>query len=67
MDVVFREDLSRARVGHASQNLATLRRLSLNLLKLSPKKLSIRSKRLNAAWDLDYLRSLITQKLEVTL
>ena len=33
MDVCFREDQSRARAGFAAENLATLRRLALNLLK----------------------------------
>jgi len=33
MDVCFREDQSRARAGYAAENLATLRRLALNLLK----------------------------------
>jgi predicted transposase YbfD/YdcC len=33
MDVCFREDQSRARTGYAAENLATLRRLALNLLK----------------------------------
>jgi predicted transposase YbfD/YdcC len=32
MDVCFREDQSRARAGYAAENLATLRRLALNLL-----------------------------------
>jgi predicted transposase YbfD/YdcC len=67
MDVIFNEDQSRARTKHASQNLATLRRLSLNLLKLSPKKRSIRGKKLSAAWDHDYLKSLITQKINPNL
>ena len=31
MDVTFREDLSRARMGYASENLATLRRLAFNM------------------------------------
>jgi len=33
MDVCFREDQSRARTGYAAENLATLRRLALNLLR----------------------------------
>ncbi|HVY71681.1 MAG TPA: ISAs1 family transposase, partial [Verrucomicrobiae bacterium] len=43
---------SRARAGHAAGNLATLRRLALNLLKREPtKKRGIRAKQLNAGWD----------------
>jgi predicted transposase YbfD/YdcC len=33
MDVCFREDQSRARAGYAAENLATLRRLALNVLR----------------------------------
>src|SRR5437660_1742625 len=38
MDVCFREDQSRARSGYAAENLATLRRLALNLLKRENQK-----------------------------
>jgi predicted transposase YbfD/YdcC len=61
LDVTFREDDCRARSGHAPENLAALRRLALNVLKSSKAhpKLSVRSKRLMAAWNHDYLASLI--------
>ncbi len=55
MDVNFGEDQSRARGGYAAQNLATLRRLGLNLLKREPKKRSLRGKQLDAGWDNAYL------------
>jgi predicted transposase YbfD/YdcC len=55
MDVHFGEDQSRARSGYAAQNLATLRRLALNLLKHEPKKRSLRGKQLDAGWDNAYL------------
>ena len=55
MDVVFGEDQSRARAGYAAQNLATLRRLALNLLKREKKKRSVRGKQLDAGWDNAYL------------
>jgi predicted transposase YbfD/YdcC len=55
MDVVFGEDQSRARAGYAAQNLATLRRLALNLLKRETKKRSVRGKQLDAGWDNAYL------------
>ena len=61
LDVTFREDDCRARSGHAPENLAALRRLALNAIKsnkLHP-KLSVRSKRLMAAWNRDYLAALI--------
>jgi predicted transposase YbfD/YdcC len=60
MDVCFGEDQSRARTGHAAANLATLRRLSLNLLKKEKtKKRGIRGKQLNASWDHAYLLRLL--------
>lgn len=60
MDVCFREDQSRARTGYAAENLATLRRLALNMLKREKtKKRGIRGKQLNASWDHAYLLSLL--------
>jgi len=60
MDVCFREDQSRARAGYAAENLATLRRLALNLLKNEKtKKRGIRGKQLNAGWDHAYLLRLL--------
>lgn len=60
MDVCFREDQSRARAGYAAENLATLRRLALNLLKTEKtKKRGIRGKQLNASWDHAYLLRLL--------
>ena len=61
LDVTFREDNSRARSGHAPENLAALRRLALNAIKSnkSQPKLSVRSRRLMAAWNHDYLASLL--------
>jgi predicted transposase YbfD/YdcC len=60
MDVCFREDQSRARAGYAAENLATLRRLALNLLRREKtKKRGIRGKQLNASWDHAYLLRLL--------
>lgn len=60
MDVCFREDQSRARAGYAAENLATLRRLALNLLKRDKsKKCGIRGKQLIAGWDPAYLARLL--------
>ena len=56
LDVQMGEDDSRARTGYAAENLATLRRLALNLLKReATKKRGIRGKQLNASWDHTYL------------
>jgi len=60
LDVWFREDQSRARTGYAAENLATLRRLALNLLKREKtKKRGIKGKQLNAGWDHTYLLRLL--------
>ena len=60
LDVQFGEDQSRARAGFAAENLATLRRLALNLLKReSTKKRGIRGKQKIAGWDHRYLLRLL--------
>ena len=60
LDVQCGEDRSRARAGHAAENLATLRRLALNLLKQDrTKKRGLKGKQLNASWDHRYLLRLL--------
>jgi predicted transposase YbfD/YdcC len=60
LDVQFGEDQSRARTGFAAENLATLRRLALNLLKReTTKKRGIRGKQKNAGWNHAYLLRLL--------
>ena len=56
LDVSFREDESRIRIGHAQQNLALVRKLALNLLRNEKiARGGIKSKRLQAGWNQDYL------------
>ena len=56
LDIAFREDESRIRKGHSPQNFAVLRHIALNLLKQEKTtKVGIKSKRLKAGWDNDYL------------
>lgn len=60
LDVQMREDQSRARAGNAAENLATLRRLALNLLRgEKTKRRGIKAKQLNASWDHAYLLRLL--------
>ena len=60
LDVQMNEDQSRARAGYAAENLATLRRLALNLLKQEQtKKRGIKGKQKNAGWDHRYLLKLL--------
>jgi predicted transposase YbfD/YdcC len=61
LDVSFAEDHRRVRVGHAAENFSRLCRVALNLLRRDRKrKLGVKTKRLKAGWDHDYLLSLLT-------
>lgn len=65
LDILFREDHSRTRKGFAPQNLATLRRLALNLLNLdTTTTISKRRKRLKALLNDDYLLKLLALEAE---
>ena len=60
LDVVFGEDQSRARTGHAAENLAATRRVAINLLRQDKEnKRSLKSQRLRATLAPDYLRQLL--------
>jgi predicted transposase YbfD/YdcC len=59
LDVVFREDDSRVRAGHAAENLGWLRRVALALLKQDDGADSIPCKRLKAGWDNDFLEKVL--------
>jgi predicted transposase YbfD/YdcC len=60
LDIAFREDESRVRVGHAAENFAVLRHIALNLLRQDHSlKVGIKAKRLKAGWDQAYLLHLL--------
>jgi predicted transposase YbfD/YdcC len=60
LDVTFREDDQRKRNGKAAENFALIQKIALNLLKSegSP-KISIKNKRLKAAWDNEFLLKIL--------
>lgn len=61
LDVVFREDDSRIRKGHAPENMAVLRQMALSLLQQEQTaKVGIQTKRLRAGWDNQYLTKILT-------
>jgi predicted transposase YbfD/YdcC len=59
MDMIFRDDECRIRTDHAPANFTTLKHMALNLIRKAPGKDSLRLKRKVAAWDDDFLASLI--------
>lgn len=61
LDVVFHEDLSRLRSGAGPQNMATIRHMAMNLLRVPKDKHSLKIRRKSAAWDTAYLEALLRQ------
>jgi predicted transposase YbfD/YdcC len=62
LDVSFGEDHNRTRKGNGAENYSRLCRIALNLLKRDTSiKAGIKTKRLHAGWDHDYLLRLISQ------
>lgn len=59
LDVVFGEDKSRIRAGHAAENVSFLRRFVTTLLKQDTSKSSLKQKRKEAAWDTAFLEKLL--------
>jgi len=60
LDQAFDEDSQRNRVGNSAGNFAIIRHIALNLLKSEKTcKVGIKTKRLNAGWDNQYLLQVI--------
>jgi predicted transposase YbfD/YdcC len=59
LDIAFREDENRTRDTNAGANLGVVRRVAASLLKQDKGKGSIKAKRLNAAWNHDYLEQVL--------
>ena len=67
LDVVMNEDQARNRKDNGPENLALLRRLSLNLAKLDPSKGSMRGKLKRAGWDNVFLAQLLRQFAKIEM
>ncbi|WP_133309786.1 ISAs1 family transposase [Parashewanella spongiae] len=61
LDVSFDEDSCRLRSGNAAENMAIMNKTALNMLKNEKTaKVGIKSKRLKAGWDEEYLMKVLT-------
>lgn len=59
LDVTFREDQCRTRKDNAPLNLAIIRHAAFNMLKREPSKMSIKRKRLKAAMNNEFRKSVL--------
>jgi len=59
LDMIFRDDECRVRTDHAPANFTTIKHMAQNLIRRAPGKDSLRLKRKVAAWDDEFLVSLI--------
>lgn len=59
MDMIFRDDECRIRTDHAPANFTTVKHMAHNLIRKAPGKDSLRLRRKVAAWDDNFLASLI--------
>jgi len=59
LDMIFRDDECRVRKDYAPANFTTLKHMAHNLMRLAPGKDSLRLKRKVAAWDDEFLVSLV--------
>jgi predicted transposase YbfD/YdcC len=62
LDVVFGEDASRLRNGHATENFGFLRKFILSLLRQDTSSGSLKVKRKRAGWSTDFLESVLFYK-----
>ena len=59
MDMVFRDDECRIKTENAPANFTTIKHMAQNLIRKVPGKDSLRLRRKTAAWDDDFLASLV--------
>jgi predicted transposase YbfD/YdcC len=61
LDVTFDEDRARNRKDHGPENLATLRKLALNVLRRARPDISVRRKRKRSGWSNAFAQSILGQ------
>lgn len=61
LDVIYREDECRSRKDHGAENLALIRRISVNAFRADSTKDTMRGKMMRAGWNDSYLFELMTQ------
>jgi len=61
LDTTFNEDQARNRADHGPENLATLRKLALNILRSARTDISIRRKRKRSGWSNEFATSILGQ------
>lgn len=59
LDVTMNEDMCRIRKDHAPENLATLRRIAINMIRKAKGKISVRQAIMKAGWDTSFLERLL--------
>jgi len=60
LDVAFNEDASRKRAGNSAQNFSVVNKIALMMIKSDTTiKASIASKRLNAGWNEEFLKTIL--------
>jgi predicted transposase YbfD/YdcC len=60
LDMIFRDDECRVRTDNAPANFATIKHMAYNLMRRAATKDSMRLRRKVAAWDDEFLASLVT-------
>jgi predicted transposase YbfD/YdcC len=60
LDVQFKDDLSRYRQGHGAKNMAVVRRFALDLVRAHNAKGSVKTRRLIATWNPEFLLKVLS-------
>jgi predicted transposase YbfD/YdcC len=55
LDAAFDEDQCRLRTGNGPENMSIVRHLAMNLLRTTTTRVSLKTRRIKAGWNTDYL------------